>query len=82
MAEGIKKISENVIINNRALTVTNPSVADNTAISIGAIWTDPTNKSLKLKVGANSFSLLDASKSFIAGSVNSNLLADKCVTTL
>ena len=82
MAEGIKKISENVIINNRALTVTNPSVADNTAISIGAIWTDPTNKSLKLKVGANSFSLLDASKSLIAGSVNSNLLADKCVTTL
>lgn len=82
MAEGIKKISENVIINNRALIVTNPSVADNTAISIGAIWTDPTNKSLKLKTGANSFSLLDASKSFIAGSINSSLLADNCITTL
>lgn len=37
MAEGIKKISENVIINNRALIVTSPSVADNTAISVGAI---------------------------------------------
>lgn len=82
MAEGIKKISENVIINNRALIVTNPSVADNTAISTGAIWSDPTNKSIKLKVGANSFSLLDASKSFISGSITSSLLADKCVTTL
>lgn len=82
MAEGIKKISENVIINNRALIVTDPLVADNTAISIGAIWTDPTNKSLKLKTGANSFSLLDASKTFISGSITSSLLADKCVTTL
>ena len=82
MAEGIKKISENVIIDKRALIVTDPLVADNTAISIGAIWSDPTNKSIKLKVGANSFSLLDASKTFISGSVTSSLLADKCITTL
>lgn len=37
MAEGIKKISENVIINKRALVVTDPSVVDNTAISTGAL---------------------------------------------
>ena len=37
MAEVIKKISENVIINKRALIVTDPSVTDNEAISIGAL---------------------------------------------
>lgn len=37
MAEGIKKISENVIIDKRALVVTDYSVADNTAINIGAL---------------------------------------------
>lgn len=37
MAEGIKKISENVIIEKRALTVTDPSVVDNDAISIGTL---------------------------------------------
>lgn len=37
MAKGIKKISENVIIEKRALIVTDPSVVDNEAISTGAL---------------------------------------------
>lgn len=37
MAEGIKKISENVVINQRALVVTDPAVPDNAAISTGAL---------------------------------------------
>lgn len=37
MAEGIKKISENVVIPKRALIVTDPSVTDNNAIEVGAI---------------------------------------------
>ena len=79
MAEGIKKISENVIINKRALIVTDPSVTDNEAISIGALWTDPILKGLKIKTANNSLSLLDASQSFLDSSITSNLLADKCI---
>lgn len=37
MAEGIKKVSENVIMERRALTVTDPTVPDNKAISVGAL---------------------------------------------
>lgn len=37
MAEGIKKISENLIIDKRALVVTDPAVVDNAAISTGAL---------------------------------------------
>lgn len=82
MAEGIKKISENLIIENRALVVTNKTVADNRAISIGALWSDPSTKSLKIKIGQNTFSYFDASKILIGGSINSSLLADKSVTEI
>lgn len=79
MAEGIKKISENVIIHNRALVVTDPSVADNAAISMGALWSDPTNKGLKIKTGANTFSHFDANQTLIPGSITTNLLANDSV---
>lgn len=82
MAEGIKKISENVIIDKRALVVTDPLVSDNDAISIGALWSDPAKKGLKIKTGRNAFSLLDASSVLEVGSVITNLLADKCVTNI
>lgn len=82
MAEGIKKISENVIIEKRALTVTDPSVVDNDAISIGTLWTDGINKGIKIKTGKNSFSLFDANHLILAGTINTNLLADKSVTNI
>lgn len=82
MAEGIKKISENVIIPKRALVVTDPLVPDNDAISVGCLWTDSTLKGLKLKVSRNSFSLLDASQTLLDGSILTNLLKDGCVTNL
>ena len=82
MAEGIKKISENVIIDKRALIVTDLAVADNAAISVGALWTDPINKGLKIKTAANTLSYLDASNVLISGSIGTNLLADKSVTNI
>lgn len=82
MAEGIKKISENVIINKRALVVTDPSVVDNTAISTGALWSDPSKKGLKVKIGTNSFSLFDAGQILISGSITTNLLKDGAITDL
>lgn len=82
MAEGIKKVSENVIMERRALTVTDPTVADNKAISVGALWSDPDKKGLKIKTGLNTFSLFDAAQLIIPGSIITDLLKDECVTTI
>ena len=82
MAEGIKKISENVVIEKRALVVTDPSVIDNDAISVGTLWSDANNKGIKIKTGKNSFSLFDANHLILAGTINTNLLADKSVTNI
>lgn len=82
MAEGIKKVSENVIMERRALTVTDPTVPDNKAISVGALWSDPDNKGLKLKTGTDTFSLFDAAQLIIPGSIITELLKDECVTTI
>lgn len=82
MSEGIKKISENVVIPNRAFVVTNKNIADNNAISIGALWSDATDKSLKIKTGQGAFSFFDAAKTLISGSIITNLLADKSVTEI
>ena len=80
MAEGIKKISENVIIDKRALVITDPSVADNAAISTGALWANPNTKGLKIKTASDTLSLLDAAQTLITGSITTSLLKDKCVT--
>ena len=82
MAEGIKKVSENVIVDRRALTVTDPNVVDNKAISVGALWSDANTKGLKIKTGLNTFSFFDAEKILISGSVTTDLLKDACVTTI
>lgn len=82
MAEGIKKISENVIINQRALVVTDPAVPDNTAISTGALWSDPVAKGLKIKTGQGSLSLFDAEQLIMPSTITTKLLKDKAVTTL
>lgn len=82
MAKGIKKISENVIIEKRALIVTDPSVVDNEAISTGALWSNPSNKGLKIKVSNNTLSLLNASNTLIDGSISTDLLADNCITNI
>lgn len=37
MAEGIKKLSENVVIDKRAFLITDPLETDNDAISVGAL---------------------------------------------
>ena len=82
MAEGIKKISENVIINQRALVVTDPAVPDNAAISTGALWSDPINKGLQIKTGQGSLSLFDADHLIMPSTITTKLLKDKAVTTL
>lgn len=80
MADGIKKISENVVIPNRALVITNPQIADNDAIEIGALQSNPENKGLKIKVAKDSYSLFDASGLIMQGTIVTSLLADECVT--
>lgn len=82
MADGIKKISENVIIDKRALVVTDPNELDNDAISIGAIKSDAANKGLKIKTAKNTYSLFDASYFIMPGTITTPLLADKCVTEM
>ena len=49
MADGIKKVSENVIVDRRALVITDPTVKDNDAISIGALQSNPSTRGLKMK---------------------------------
>ena len=82
MADGIKKISENVIVDKRALIVTDPNELDNDAISIGALKSDATNKGLKIKTAKNTYSLFDASYFIMPGSIKTSLLADKCATEI
>lgn len=82
MADGIKKISENVVVDKRALIVTDPNELDNDAISIGALKSDAANKGLKIKIAKNTYSLFDASYFIMPGSITTPLLADKCVTEI
>ena len=82
MADGIKKISENVIIDKRALVVTDPRETDNDAISIGALKSDATNKGLKIKTSKNTYSLFDAEHFIMPASITTALLKDKCVTEI
>ena len=81
MADGIKKISENVIVENRALVVTNPLVPDNDAISIGALQSDPANRGLRIKTSKGVYSLLDATQLLAPLSITNNLLGPNCVTS-
>ena len=53
MADGIKKVSENVIVDRRALVITDPTVKDNDAISIGALQSNPSTRGLKIKTAKN-----------------------------
>lgn len=80
MADGIKKVSENVIIPKRALVITNPSVADNDAIEIGALQSNPESKGLKIKIAKNTYSLFDAAAFIMQGTITTPLLKDECVT--
>lgn len=82
MANGIKKISENVIIDKRALVVTDPNEKDNDAISIGALKSDAANKGLKIKTSKNTYSLFDAASFLMPGSITTSLLKDGCVTEI
>lgn len=80
MAQGIKKISENVTVANRALVITSPSVADNDAISIGALQSNPTERGLKLKTSKGVYSNFDATKILEPLSITNSLLGNRCVT--
>lgn len=82
MADGIKKVSENVIIPKRALVITSPSVLDNDAIEIGALQSNPATRGLKIKVAKDTYALFDAAEFIIPGSITTELLKDNCVTTI
>lgn len=82
MADGIKKVSENVIVPKRALVITSPTVLDNDAIEIGALQSNPAEKGLKIKTAKNTYSLFDAAQFIMPGSITTELLKDGCVTTI
>lgn len=82
MAEGIKKISENVTVDKRALVITDPNVPDNDAIIIGALQSDPAKKGLRIKTAKNVYSLFDAASFIMPGTIITDLLADGSVTTI
>lgn len=82
MAEGIKKISENVIVENRALVVTNSTVPDNDAISIGALQSNPLERGLKIKTSKGVYSNFDAAKILEDLSITTNLVANNCITQI
>lgn len=91
MTKGIKKLDENVISPFRSLTITNPSLPDNTNWQIGTLKCDPTNSGLTYKVDSNgNFSMFDArfvlldetitSELIKNGTIKTEDLSDGCVT--
>lgn len=91
MTKGIKKLDENVISPFRSLTITNPSLPDNTNWQIGTLKCDPANSGLTYKIDNNgNFSKFDARFTLLDETITSELikngtirtedLADSCVT--
>ncbi|MGL5507072.1 MAG: hypothetical protein ACRDB0_04135, partial [Paraclostridium sp.] len=81
MSQGIKKISENVIIDGRALTLTNGSINDNGVIPVGSLRCNTVTKGLEYKASLNTFSKFDALGLLIDGSIIERLLATNSVVT-
>lgn len=80
MADGIKKISENVIKPGRALTLTNTNVVDYDGIPAGSLRTVPATGGLQYKITNNNWSKFIGEGILQFGTVTTNLLANKCVT--
>ena len=80
MADGIKKISENVIRPGRALTLTSTDVADYEGIPSGSLRTNMNTQGLQYKISNNNWSKFMGEGILEFGSITTNLLANKCVT--
>lgn len=80
MADGIKKISENVIRPGRALTLVSNSVTDYDGIPAGTIKTTRENQGIQYKISDNNWSKFHGEGALIFGSVTTNLLANNSVT--
>lgn len=80
MADGIKKISENVIRLGRALTLTNSNVADYSGIPSGSLRAVADTRGLQYKISNNNWSKFMGEGILEFGSVTTNLLANQCVT--
>lgn len=78
--DGIKKISENVIRNGRALTLTGKEVKDYDGIPNGTLRAVKEEQGLQYKIALNSWSKFLGEGLLIEGSITTNLLANKCVT--
>lgn len=81
MSKGIKKISENVVVDGRAFTLTNGSITDNGVFPVGTLRCNPTTKGLEFKSGTNMFSKFDAASLLADGSIIERLIATNAVTT-
>ena len=82
MAQGIKKVSENVIIDGRALTLTNGTITDNGVIPTGTLRCNLVTKGLEYKSAPNVFSKFDAAGMLLEGSITTDQLANGAVTTI
>ena len=88
MALGIKKITESVIEDKRALTMVGSYSADidmvefddNNAVEIGALLTS-TDGTVHMKIGLDQQRRINADTTLQPDSITTKLLAPKCVTT-
>lgn len=81
MAQGIKKVSENVIMAGRALTLTDSTIVDTIAIPNGALRCNLTAKGLEYKSAPGIYSKFDAVGLLLDGSITHDLLATDSVIT-
>lgn len=83
MSSGIKKIDENVITPYRSLTITNPTLPDNTNWQIGTLKCNPTLRGLSYKIDATgNFDFFDASYILLTNTITSELIKDGTIQTI
>lgn len=83
MSTGIKKIDENVITPYRSLTITNPSLPDNTNWQVGTLKCNPTLRGLSYKIDSvGNFDFFDASYMLLENTVTSALIKDGTIQTI
>lgn len=82
MADGIKKINENVITPRRSLTITDKSLPDNDNWQVGTLKADTANAGLMYKSTTNGdFSYFDARYILLPETITTNLIMNGTILT-
>lgn len=77
--DGIKKISENVIRQGRALTLTSNYVQDSEAIPAGTIRCDAGTGGLLYKISTNNWSRFNPNSMLLHNSIDTDLIMDRAI---